>query len=370
MPDISLSEGQLITADASLRLARTALRMPQGVEVVANAADGGLPVPEGALMHGGPFTSTRMAALVALSVACAAATVHADDGSTGVPMLPLRVAPVGALHVQRAALTLAGRQVRVDLAIGRRGNPPAVTVSWESERVAWMGYGETYPDRHFPELKFQLDGAFAPGVVHDDVRLGANDISELVRAAGFDPFSITETPPFAVPQAGQQPLDPAIAATAHAQLARVGAIETAPEGEFARWTARRRVEVAVPAETRVLQVAYGARPGIEPATRAALTAPATVRRYCVVEAALPKAVAAGGWVIERFSLPAGLDRKPPERATLAISGDKEPRSTHWFACGPGGRSVGVAATSQPGVPVQPDAQGTVHVLRLSPAMAD
>ncbi len=321
-------------------------------------------------MRAHPGAQTWRTALAVLAVAGSASAAHADDTSPGVPLPPLHASPAGALCTAQAALQIAGRRVRLALALAPRGAGTAVALSWQSERIAWMGYGETYPDRQFPELAFELDGAPVSAASHDEAMLGADDISTLVAAAGLDPFSITETPPFAAPRAGaDRPADPSAATAAHAELLRRGAIEAAKEGELAKWTVRRHLELALAPGAHRLRVAYDARPGIEPATRAALVAPATARRYCIAATAVPKALAAGGWVIERYDLPAGLDGTPPGRATLAIDADPKAGPARWFACGPGGRPIAVAATLAP-TAVQPDAQGVVHVLRLSPATPD
>jgi hypothetical protein len=263
--------------------------------------------------------------------------------------------------------------VQIALQLAPRAAAAPVVLSWQSERVGWMGYGETYPERQFPELAFALDGAAASVASRDLVTLGEDDISALVAGAGLDPFSITGTPPFAAPLGGPSPArtgaraaDPA-ASAAHAELLRRGAIEDAKEGELAKWSAQRRLELALPPGRHSLRVTYDARPALEIATRAALAAPATARRYCVAPADLPKAAAAGGWVIARYALPLGIDSLAPTAATLAIEADAKAAGARWFACGPGRHAVKASGALAP-TPVATDATGVLHVLRIAPAM--
>ena len=306
-------------------------------------------------------------ALVAMAVAGISCATHADDAAPGVPLPPLRMAPTGALRTARATLQIDGRHVRLTLALEPRGQDTAVALSWQSANIAWMGYGETYPDRQFPELAFEIDGAPVSMASRDEVTLGADDISALVATAGIDPFSITETPPFVAPRAGANgAADPSVVKAAHAELLRRGAIENAKEGDLAKWTARRHIELALTPGAHRLGVAYDARPGIEAATRAALRAPSTVRRYCILATAVPKSIVAGGWIIERYDIPASLDSAPSGQATIEIAADPKVESARWFACGAGGRGIVVGgALAQ--IPVQADAQGIVHLMRLSPA---
>jgi hypothetical protein len=306
-------------------------------------------------------------ALVAVAVAGISCATHADDAAPGVPLPPLRMAPAGALRTARAALQIDGRHVRLTLALEPRGQDTAVALSWTSANIAWTGYGETYPDRRFPELAFEIDGTPASMASRDEARLRTDDISALLATAGIDPFSITQTPPFVVPRAGANGVvDPSTAKAAHAELLRRGAIENAKEGELAKWTARRHIELALAPGAHGLGLAYDARPGIETATRAALLAPSTARRYCILATAVPKGIAAGGWIIERYDLPASLDNAPSGQATIEIAADPKAEAARWFACGAGGRGIVVdGALAQ--IPVQADAQGIVHVMRLSSA---
>ena len=316
-----------------------------------------------------PFriTPTWRSALVAMAVMGSSCATHADDAAPGVPLPPLRLAPAGTSRTARAALQIDGRHVRLTLSLEPRGQDTPVMLSWQSANVAWMGYGETYPDRQFPELAFEIDGAPASMASRDEATLGAVDISALLATAGIDPFSITETPPFVAPRAGRSEAvyTPAVKA-AHAELLRRGAIENAKEGELAKWTARRHIELALAPGAHRLGVAYDARPAVGAATRVALLARSTVRRYCILANAVPKGVAEGGWIIERYDLPASLDNAAAGQVTLEIAVDANAEAARWFACDAGGHGVAVGGRLAP-TPVRADAQGIVHVLRLAPA---
>jgi hypothetical protein len=313
---------------------------------------------------GGIKWRSALAAMAVASVCCA---THADDASPGVQLPPLRTIPAGALRTARAALQISGRHVVLTMALQPRGKDTTVAVSWQSADVAWMGYGETYPDRQFPELAFEIDGAAASSMARDEATLDKDDISSIVDAAGIDPFSITDTPPFVARRAGADGTAEGPAAqAAHAELLRRGAIEKTNDGELAKWTARRSLTLALAPGARRLGVAYDARPAIEAATRAALLASFTAKRYCILPAAVPKAIAAGGWIIERYDLPASLDSAPLAQATIEIAVDPKAESTRWFACGTGGRAIAIGSTGAH-IPVRVDAQGIVHVLRVAPA---
>ena len=81
----------------------------------------------------------------------------ADDSSKGVQLPGWQAEPGGSVTVTAAAIVLDGQTATATLTLAG-GRPAPVRLSLTTPRFGWLGEGEPYPDRQFPELAVRLDG--------------------------------------------------------------------------------------------------------------------------------------------------------------------------------------------------------------------
>lgn len=248
-----------------------------------------------------------------------AAPALADDANAGAPLPPLHAQPARSVQVDATAVRIDGRQVTVDMQARTIRPATSATITWRSVLVGWIGESEPYPDRQFPELQIDVDGAPALATQQTDVFVGKTDVSPLVAAARLDPWTITQTPPLLA-----KPADGAAEAETQArgELVQRGAITASPDGDLAAWSAQRRVEVLMaPAPVHPIHLAYTARPGYVLLTMAQLASPASVARWCLSPAAIKllrsQPGSSDGVAVEEFAIPVGIDEMRPKHVTLA-----------------------------------------------------
>lgn len=289
-------------------------------------------------------------ALIALLLVAAPAA--ADDRGDGVAPGAFRAAPAGAVTAMGAAVTLDGERVGVTLRVVARPVPRGqASVRLDLPRFGWLGEGESYPDRQFPELAVSVDGRVVAPVEDFTASARGRDVTAAVRAAGLDPFAIAETPPFVEAAPGRR--------AAFDALVAGGAVRQAPEGHLAAWSAARMVRVPLRAGAHAVAFRYTARPAF------ALTPlPAADVRwadYCTTRAAvarvLVRTVGRGPVVVRRYAIPVAVDGRRP-RATLRVRGADAALTV---VCGANG-----AALADPAgfVAVRPGVDGVVRVLRV------
>lgn len=178
---------------------------------------------------------------VVIGSLCLAHTAMADDTSEGVAPRMLS-APQDASPrsvIDSSAVRMEGDEVTVSLTAQATLPAPA---QWliQGPLFGWLGDSETYPDRHFPELRVLSAGQPAP--VTESVRAvagrGAVDVSTLLQQAGINPWLIADTPPLSPPKASPPTCSPSLFAQA---LSAPRAPTTLRSGaRSARWASRCR----------------------------------------------------------------------------------------------------------------------------------
>jgi hypothetical protein len=285
----------------------------------------------------------------------------ADDTSSGVTLPTMRSDPPGRVAVTDASADLRDGKLTLRLML-RVSDGPLVRLMLDGPRFGWMGESEPYPDRQFPELQVTLDDA--PARMEDGFAawVGNRDVTGLLRDAHVDPFAIAATPPFVTvnPQAA-------------APLVAAGAVEKSDGDYLAKWTAERRLVIALGGggEHR-LTVRYAARPGYALRSFASLGAAGTLGPVCLTAQALAPRLgnppAGRSFVLWPDAVPLGIDGKPPVRAALTVgpaAPPEQPRLLTAF-CGADGKPV-IAATEQTAA-ARTDAKGVLHIMTIS-AMA-
>ena len=306
----------------------------------------------------------RCAVGCVLLVMLCAPGADADDSSAGVMLPGLRSDPAGSVIVSAASLVSKPRQVELTLTIAvRRSQGTSVII--QMPRFGWLGEAEPYPDRQFPELKIVVDGAPAAMESSFAAFVGSVDVTEAIRKAGLDPFAISDTPPFVTSKAG--------GVSALEALERLGAIEKADGSYLAKWTAARKIKVALNAGSHTLTLTYESRPGYGLLRFNQISRPAYLARYCLtpqdVMSVFGRVAATRLFAVWEHSIPSSVDDRPPPSLSVAVMdvAAKEATARSLIAfCGADGKAViGQAATVM--TSARADAKGVVRFLSIGPA---
>jgi hypothetical protein len=230
-------------------------------------------------------------------------------------------------------------------------------IALESQRFGWLGDGETYPDRHFPELEVLRDGARVSLRDSFAAFVGTNEVTQEMLAAGVDPYAIDTTPPFVTPTAGR--------AAPFERLKRLGAIETDKEGDLARWTVTRKIAVPLGAQnTQTLTLRFTARPAFELTAFSDLAEADRRAKYCLqngeLERALGNPPATRSFEVREYAVPIGVDGAAPKSLRAEIDAARRRPVFVSFCGAEGGAIVGRdrIATSQ----ARTDADGVFRML--------
>lgn len=295
----------------------------------------------------GRILRTLLATAVLVQIATPA---RADDESGGVAAGPFRTVQGGKATLDHVGITLNGEKVRIRLS-ATMGAKTAIRLALPA--FAWSGEGETYQTRQFPELAVDVDGRSVKSADVVAVSLRGKDITRTVNAAGLDPFAITETPPFVQASPGRR--------KAFDDLVATSAVVTTPEGQVARWTASRKIQVVVGRASHTLGFNYAARPALT--IDASRRGDVQWRDYCLNpgEAAglMANHVPPGPVIVRRYRFPATLDGAEPR--TLKLRAIRRQAGTT-IVCG----ATGAALVNPQGeVAVRAGSDGNVRLLRIT-----
>jgi len=301
-----------------------------------------------------------LCAVAALAIAfLPLSDVLADDSSAGVMLPGLRSSPAGSVKSSGARVALSGNKVTLSLGVAAE-RPEGGSITLTMERFGWLGEGETYPDRQFPELKVTLGGE--PGKLAESFRAfaGSVEITDDLKRAGMDPFAIADTPPFV---AMKQPN-----ADLAAKLEREGAIEKYGADYIAKWTAQREIALKVPHGANELTLTYNARPGYKLASLGEIVRGSALAPYCTSAAELQKALKFPSdrqrFAVFTYSIPVAIDDQRPTSLSVAANVSKagEPAPSIVF-CGADGKAViGSDAPAQGSA--RADSAGILHILSI------
>lgn len=303
--------------------------------------------------------STRLAILGALL----APPIHADDSSTGVPLLGLESDPADTVFPHACSVTMTAGKVTVELTVGTGTASPALLLN--GPVFGWGGASEPYPDRQFPELEIRIDGS---PVTPDDgfeAFAGKTNITNFIKTAQLDPWAITRTPPVTA------------AHTKYPQvlkgLKNLSAIESCGDDTYlAKWTARRLISIPVKAvPDQRISLSYAARPAYSTVTSDQVVTETREKLYCISAKHLGAVLRSGSAprpvIITEYIIATGIDGKPPTTVTLTTSmnGPGLPRA-YLFACAPQGKSIAVTSNLAR-QPVQVDSSARLQLLKITDA---
>jgi hypothetical protein len=225
-------------------------------------------------------------------------------------------------------------------------------------RFGWLGESEPYPDRQFPELQILDGGAPARTESNFAAFVGSADVTEAIHAAGVEPFAIADTPPFVTPGVGGAP--------ALETLERLGAVENSGGDYIAKWTAQRKVKVALNPGSDTLTLTYKARPGYALLRFDQISRPAYLAKYCLsthdLVSVFGHAVATRMFVVSDYAIPLSIDDRPPPSLSVTVDAPgKEGVQRSLIAfCGADGKAVIGRATSIRAL-ARTDAKGIIRI---------
>ena len=304
------------------------------------------------------------AAATSLTLAVGFASVAvADDSSPGVMLPGWQSDHPGAVQVQAAFISLDAGQAKVSLELDQSRAP--IRLALNAPRFGWLGEGEPYPDRQFPELAVSLGGS--PLKLDTGFRAYANgrDVTTLLSQARLDPFAVVLSPPYL------EPSDPP--AGLLDALSRAGAVRKSNTGYLASWTTERTVAVTLPAGPgRTLATTYRARPAFGYLPTRDNPIPLRLQSYCLdargLAVALGEPTNPGALVARDYAISAAVDGRAPASVALAVGATAAGEGSRLLvaACGTDGEVVlGKATLARASVRASPD--GIVHVLTVDQA---
>jgi hypothetical protein len=321
--------------------------------------------------------------LAALTLALVASNSRADDQSAGVPMPAWRTTPAGGVRPRSATVHLSSDVVNLEWKLDAVG-PATPALSWAGPMFGWMGEGEAFPNRQFPELLLFIDGRSTRPAESFEVRVKGRDISELVRRAGLDPFAIAETPPF---------LDAQKASAADlSALEALGAIRREGDQWITLWESRRLIDLPLSnARSQSVRMQWSDRAAFEMLTAAQIMSKTRVSLYCLTRSDMAsrlKRIAGTGntarpvkgrpgavlFNVVEYSIPITIDGRAPASTQLRVKGPASriaPFANALFVCGPGGsgavmdvRTDKTAPSVTAQRPVRPDTSGRLRLMLI------
>jgi hypothetical protein len=305
--------------------------------------------------------SLRTAVILAACALAQVPSAEASDSSRGVTAPGLQTEPRGQVSAHGASVLLSGATVKLTLRLAVLPGEAARAI-FATPPFHWLGEGDPYPDRQFPELQVRVAGK--PAVLDDSFSafVGSTDVSDAIRAAGVNPFAIADSPPVLT----KADLDSAQLEN----LLRLGALKRDGDNYIAAWSARRIVTVELPAgKEQMLGVQYKSRPGFALLSVPEIAARVQLADYCLTKPQLRRALAAVAAskmvVIKEYAVPTGIDDSAPQELWAEIDafdgGDH--RQSIGLLCGADGSSVRVRIGHR--LRVRADPRGVLHMLLLS-----
>ncbi len=291
--------------------------------------------------------------------------IHADDSSTGVPLPGLESDPADTVFPRACSVSMTDDTVTMALSVKTGTESPALLLN--GLVFGWRGASEPYPDRQFPELEISLDDNPVTPDDSFEAYAGKTNITNFIKTAELDPWAITRTPPVTA----AHPKYPQVLKG----LKNLGAIENSGDDAYlAKWTARRLLRISLKAvPDQRISLNYAARPAYSTMKSDQVVTETRENLYCVSAKHLSAVLRSGSVprpvTVMEYTIPTGIDGKPPATVTLTTSASDAglPRA-YLFACSPHGKSVAVSGnlTRQP---VQVDSSALLHVLKVTDAAA-
>ncbi|BDC52067.1 hypothetical protein F183_A43820 [Bryobacterales bacterium F-183] len=261
--------------------------------------------------------------------------LYADDSSGGVP-LPPWYSTSSSIQVNASSVRFDASQVAVQLQLSAAN--PGTFLHFTTPKLEWLGEGEPYPSRHFPELRVtDATGAAIP--IREELRAyvtatkPARDITLILKQYKLDPLLVADSEP------------PVIVAPPE-QLNALRRVAAVGEGEnpLAQWSVQRTVRVAV--RGKQVTFHYMARPAFRLVTKIA----ELPGGYCLADQQAKDLASRLPAVVKEYAIPIGIaGHKYPQAVSVSGLG-----ADSFYCSGP---APGRAA-------VAPD--GTVRILVVSP----
>jgi hypothetical protein len=288
-----------------------------------------------------------------------AGALRAEESASSLALPPLAADPPGSVALHACDVSIIADQVTVDLAVNPRAPQPALLLS--GSVFGSSGPSDPHPEKQFPELTVDLDGAPAQLEDRFEAFAGGMNVTNLLESAGMDPWVITRTPPVTAAHTSYAPVLKA--------LQNVHAIEKSGDGYLAKWTARRivRVPLRESPEQRVV-LHYKARPAVSVMGAPQLATRSRERNYCISPKDLKSWSRALSTeiTVREYSISTSIDGQPATSVTLTLRSalGNANATDRWYFCGPRNKPVARSNGVHAAV-ADVDDSGVLHVLRLA-----
>jgi hypothetical protein len=299
-------------------------------------------------------------------VLCAAiifpAFAQAEDDVSSAPLPGLRSIPAKSVQPLLARISLTPRQVLVS--IMTQGSDDAM-LDEHGPAFSWVGAGETYPDKDFPDLKIQVDGQSVNIIDMSKAYDGDIDITADLKQAGLDRFEIDQDLPLSPTKSDRAMFDRLVTMSAIKKMS-----DSTPPLYVPHWTAVRDIMFKPGDGEHIVTLSYTPRPGLSLQQMLDVPTSVDVSAYCMTKAALvsyaSQAEIGGDVVLETYDIPVSVDDKPLANVILNLSGFHSGdlgANTRLVVCGHDRKPIITAASTYKGL-IQPDMTGVVHVLAV------
>lgn len=299
--------------------------------------------------------------MVCALVAATAGASTATPSLTGVPLPGLTSDEGSNVDAESCSVTLSGRDVTMELSVRVDSDQAALLI--EGSRFGWRGESAAYPDRHFPELEIQIDGALVKPEDRFEAFMGKTDITGAIRDAGMDPWAVAHDPPATPVRPDSRALK---------VLERMHAVQRSGDEYLANWTARRVLRIPLKdSKHQRIELHYRARPAATQVQSDQLFTSEREAAYCLsakANAMLHPKSGPQPVHLAEYAIAAGIDGRTPPTVLLATSGQTgTPAGASrvlTFACGPHGQPIAAKGNLTPR-PVQVDQAGNLHILEVT-----
>ena len=253
---------------------------------------------------------------------------------------------------------------KVNVAIGLNGDDRNDVATITIPRFTYRSPAETYPTRHFPELRIRVNTEGAEQVSTTRAFVGKRDITEMLARAGIDPLTVAQDyaiiPRDLVPKKDFK------------QLLAIGAISPSSHGyHFAHWAIQRTIRFLLPAGSTSLSLKYDARPAFTMLYLDEFKNSSNLRKYCLTSSDITKhfnsPAESTTFSVMYYTIPASIDSKSPGLAEIETRNllHEYAENTNWRTltayCSPEGTPI-VSGTDSTNSRVKTDSTGNIHIL--------
>lgn len=251
--------------------------------------------------------------------------VMAGDWSAGVLLPAIQTAPIKDFNLNSLNITLKSDNT-TNLAYSTRHASEAGPITFEINFPAfsWPGGSDDYPDKHFPELRVQQNNAPITATEFVTSKFMESDITNLLKQAQIDPWSIVDTPPII-----DNPTDES--KHIYQKLISIGAMTFEDDLYTANWSSSRKLMWKSPSsQDFALNISYKERPGFELLRSNSKQMNSLLTSFCGSKAGIGTLGKSEYLLVETFKIHTPLGAVVPDAVTLNVETNKTKKQAHFY----------------------------------------